>query len=244
MPQRTDRGVPSDILLSLAAALCPRGDNASPMRPAEVLARVEEPERRVELQRLLARIDALPLDVRRRLVEAFDEVQVGSKLWLIDELDQVLDLSRIDLLVLGAWYGVLPLLCNLRLEQPPARMVCVDVDPNPCAVGSQVIRPLYPNTSYQCADAMTYNYPAQADPALVIVNTICEHLPNIAGWWHRLPLGQPVVLQSNDYLRCPDHVNCVRSLDEMKAQTPLSKILFEGVLPLTLFNRFMLIGIR
>lgn len=244
MRQRTDPPVPPDVLLRFGAALCPRGDDGDLTHPAEVLARFDEAERRTELQRLLARIDALPPTARGRMVESFDRVQVGSKLWLIDELGRVLDLAQVELLVLGAWYGVLPLLCNLRLEQPPARMVCVDIDPAPCRVGAEVIGSLYPNIHYQCADAMTYNYRAPGDPVTVVVNTICEHMPDIAGWWRRLPLGQPVVLQSNDYFRCPDHVNCVRSLDEMKAQTPLSEILFEGVLSLSLFNRFMLIGIR
>jgi len=261
MRDRIDTGqisgaVPADLLLDLSVALCPRGDVSprgdvdprgdvtEPERPAEVVERCADPRRRAELRQLLGRLDALPPAERKGIVEAFDEVQVRSKLWLIDELARVLDLTGVELLVLGAWYGTLPLLCNLRLQRPPARMLCVDLDPHPCQVGAEVIGSLYPNIGYRCADAMTYDYDTPGSQATVLVNTICEHLPDIAGWWHRLPPGQLVVLQSNNYFPCPDHVNCVRSLAEMTQQTPLSEVLFEGVLPLSLFDRFMLIGRR
>jgi hypothetical protein len=237
-------GVPADVLLGLSRALCPRGAVAAPMRPAEIVEGCADPGQRSELWQFLDCVDALPPAERTGLVEAFDEIQVRSKLWLIDELARVRDLGEVELLVLGAWYGVLPLLCNLRLERPPARMVCVDLDPHPCQVGAEVIGSLYPNIRYRCADVMTYDYRAPGDRTTVVVNTICEHLPAIAQWWHRLPPGQLVVLQSNNYFPCPDHVNCVRSVDEMKAQTPLAEILFEGALPLPLFDRFMLIGHR
>jgi hypothetical protein len=236
--------VPVDILLDLSVALCPRGEVVEPEHPAEVVERCADPRRRAELGQLLGRFDALPPAERQGIVQALDEVQVRSKLWLIDELARVRDLAGAQLLVLGAWYGTLALLCNLRLERPPARMLCVDVDPHPCQVGAQVIGSRYPNIGYRCADAMSYDYGAPGNQATVVVNTICEHLPDIAGWWRRLPPGQLVVLQSNNYFRCPDHVNCVPSLEEMKEQTPLSEVLFEGVLPLSLFDRFMLIGRR
>lgn len=236
--------VPADILLDFSVALCPRGEVTEPEGPREVVARCADPVRRAELRRFVDGVDALSPVERESLVAAFDEVQVRSKLWLIDELARVVDLARVELLVLGAWYGTLAVLCNLRLAHPPARMLCVDLDPHPCQIGQQVIGSLYPNIEYRCVDAMAYDYAALAGPATVVVNTICEHLPDIAGWWHRLSAGQLVVLQTNNYFPCPDHVNCVNTLDEMKEQTPLSEVLFEGVLSLSLFDRFMLIGRR
>jgi len=236
--------VPADILVDLSIALCPRGEVTEWKRPTEVVERCTDPCRRRELRRLVDGIDALPAAERRSLVEAFDEVQVRSKLWLIDELAPLVDLRRVELLVLGGWYGALALLCNLRLSSPPVRMLCVDLDPQPCQVGERVIGSLYPNIDYRCGDAMAYDYAAGASSPRVVVNTICEHLPDIAGWWHLLPAGQLVVLQTNNYFPCPDHVNCVHSLAEMKEQTPMSEVLYEGLLPLSLFDRFMLIGRR
>jgi SAM-dependent methyltransferase len=198
-----------------------------------------------ELQALIDQVDALAPARQRQFTAAVDEIQVRSKLWLIDELTSRRDLEGATLVVLGAWYGILPLLFNWRLRQPPARMICVDISADACALGQQVIGPLYSNIEYRVADAMDLDYPnLTRDPSSVLINTICEHLPDAAGWWARVPAGQLTVLQSNNYGLCPDHVNSVRDLDEMKAQTPLSEPLYAGVLRLPIFDRFMLIGYR
>jgi SAM-dependent methyltransferase len=203
------------------------------------------PDRTRELRALVDQVDTLSPDKQKMFTAAVDEVQVRSKLWLIDELTRLRDLDGATLIVLGAWFGILPLLINWRLDRPPARMVCVDISADACTLGRQVVGALYPNIEYRVGDAMDLDYPALArDPSLVLVNTICEHLSDAVGWWARIPAGQLAVLQSNNYDLCRDHVNCVQSLDEMKAQTPFSRLLFEGVLPLPIFDRFMLIGHR
>ena len=84
---------------------------------------------------------------------------------------------------------------------------------------------------------------ADAAPGLVI-NTSCEHLDDVPGWLARLPAGLPVLLQSNDYVREPDHRSCVASLEAFKAQAGLSEIWFAGALPTKNYTRFMLIGRR
>lgn len=198
-----------------------------------------------ELQALVDQVDALAPAQQRLFTAAVDEIQVRSKLWLIDELASRRDLGGATLVVLGAWYGVLPLLFSWRLRPPPGRMVCVDISADACALGQQVIGSLYPRIEYQVGDVMDLDYLGLSrDPSSVLINTICEHLPDAAGWWARVPSGQLSVLQSNNYDLCPDHVNSVRGLDEMKAQTPLSRLLYEGVLRLPIFDRFMLIGYR
>jgi hypothetical protein len=83
----------------------------------------------------------------------------------------------------------------------------------------------------------------QPAPGLVI-NTSCEHLADVPGWLAGLPAGLPVLLQSNDHVREPDHRSCVASLAEFKVQAGLSDIWFEGELPTRNYTRFMLIGRR
>lgn len=194
---------------------------------------------------LVDHIDALTPALQRQFSAGIDEIQVRSKLWLIDELASRADLDGATLIVLGAWYGILPLLINWQVKPPPARMICVDISADACALGQQVIGPLYPNIEYRVADAMDLDYADLArSPSSVLVNTICEHLPDTVTWWARIPAGQLTVLQSNNYDLCPDHVNTVQDLDEMKAQTPMSPLLYAGVLRLPIFDRFMLIGYR
>jgi hypothetical protein len=91
--------------------------------------------------------------------------------------------------------------------------------------------------------AIAYAPPAasDADPDL-LVNTSCEHLADFAGWFHRVPDGQLVALQSNDYYAIPEHVNCVPDLAAFRAQAPLARILFAGEQPRKRYRRFMLVG--
>ena len=54
----------------------------------------------------------------------------------------------------------------------------------------------------------------------------------------------PLVLQSNDYFDCPEHVNCVADLAAFKTQVPMSEVHYEGTLRRRRYSRFMLIGLR
>jgi hypothetical protein len=216
--------------------------------PPELLSAISQSSARtvwLDLERFEQKLSRLSPQARAGVLGAMDEVQIRSKLWLIDELSRCRDLATTRLVVLGAWYGVLPLLINWRTARPPRRMVCIDFDLGVCEVGQALIGAMYDNITYECADVMDLDYDMLGkNPATVVINTICEHLPQLGDWWRLLPGGQFVVLQSNNYFACPDHVNAVHSLDELKHLVPLSKLLFEGVLPLPIMDRYMLIGHR
>lgn len=198
-----------------------------------------------ELAAFATAVNALPDDDRRSFADALDETQTSSKLWLIGELSRHTELAGATVVVVGAWYGILPLLINWTVPVRPARMLCVDIDPAACALGRQVVGALYPNVEFEVADAMRLDY-ARLSPGRppIVVNTICEHLPDVPGWWRLIPAGTLVAMQSNNYAACPDHVNWVPGVAAMKAQTPLSTVLFEGELPTSVLDRFMLIGRR
>ena len=66
--------------------------------------------------------------------------------------------------------------------------------------------------------ALAYDDPTSPD---LVINTSCEHLPDVRGWLDRLPAGMPVVLQSNDYFAEPEHTNCVASLELPAGQEAL-----------------------
>jgi hypothetical protein len=247
----TRTALPAGYVRDLTAAirrhvLDPDGRPGGDGEPvSRVLDRCPDPQRRRELAGLVARIDTLEPAQRRGFVEAIDGVQVPSKLWLLAELASRHHLPGTTMVVLGAWYGILPLLCHWRLDRPPARTLCIDFDPRACAVGERVIAATYPSVTYQVADIMDLDYPALLEPGgSVLVNTICEHLPDLPGWWTRVPTGTLAVLQSNNYRGCPDHVNCVDSVTDMQIQTPLAEVLYEGTLPVPGMDRYMLIGYR
>jgi SAM-dependent methyltransferase len=199
---------------------------------------------RSDVAEFVGRLGALEASRRKEFAAAIDDIQVRSKLWLIDAVTTLQPLAGGQVTVLGAWYGILPLLMNWRMERPPEQMLCIDVDARACALGQQVVGAVYPNVRYQVADVMDLDYAALLTTSSVLVNTICEHLPRVGAWWDLVPRGTFCVLQSNNYGLCRDHVNWVHSTDQMKSQTPMSRVLFEGTLPLGLFDRFMLIGYR
>lgn len=78
------------------------------------------------------------------------------------------------------------------------------------------------------------------DTINMVVNTSCEHMDN--SWFENLPDGTFVVLHQNDYFSNEQHVNCMKDLEDTKANYPMTEIYYAGTLDTHLYNRFMLIG--
>ena len=53
-----------------------------------------------------------------------------------------------------------------------------------------------------------------------------------------------MVLQSNDFFSCEEHVNCVADLATFMRQAPMSPLLSAESLALKRYTRYMLIGRR
>ena len=87
------------------------------------------------------------------------------------------------------------------------------------------------------------SYPI-TDSANTIINTSCEHIDNFRLWYDYLPAGSLLILQTNNYFDIEDHINCSKSLVDFGNSTPMSKVLFEGELPLEKYNRYMRIGYK
>ena len=146
-------------------------------------------------------------------------------------------------MILGAWFGLLAILLDRLSSSPPAQILCVDIDPDVCALASRLLAVLPTPPAVLCADMMTLDYEAlSAAGPTVFVNTSCEHLPDVAGWRDRVPRGAQLVVQSNDNRGCSEHVSCVPDLDAFERQVRLSTIDYKGTLPLKRFRRFMLVG--
>ena len=59
-----------------------------------------------------------------------------------------------------------------------------------------------------------------------MINTSCEHIADLRGWLALLPQGTPVLLQSNNYVSEPGHVNIERSLQHFADTAALSRLVF------------------
>ena len=51
-----------------------------------------------------------------------------------------------------------------------------------------------------------------------------------------------VILQSNNYYKLPEHINCVEDENEFESKLKLKMTHFKGSLQCDGFNRFMIIG--
>lgn len=198
--------------------------------------------------------DALVADLARLvgkgspadLAIAFNHKQIASKRWLVEQLVETLPRPQGPVFVLGAWYGVLGamLLAEPRLDI--AEVVSLDIDPA-CAPIAETLNHRHVATGRfrtVTADMTGLDFAAEGKRPGLVINTSCEHLGDVPGWIATLPAGLPLVLQSNDYVREPDHRSCVPSLEAFRAQAGLAECWFSGALPTKNYTRFMLIGRR
>lgn len=186
----------------------------------------------------------------RDLGAAFNKNQMASKLWLRESLLEATGAAYANVTILGGWFGVLAavLLHDPRLAI--GRVTSVDIDPRCEAIALSVNATHVRLGRFEArtADMLDLDYgppiASAADPRIedLVINTSCEHLADFDRWWEKIPPGQQVVLQSNDYFACDQHVNCVPNLGAFRAQAPMSRLIFAGERRMKRYVRFMLIG--
>jgi hypothetical protein len=180
-----------------------------------------------------------------RIAVALNKNQMASKLWLADVLFTTIgsDLGRV--LILGGWFGSLAavLLHDRRFAIDHVRSVDIDPACAPIAESLNATHARAGKFDAQTHDMVAFDYLRGSKCVSdLVINTSCEHLANFDEWYARVPTGQLVAMQSNDYFACDEHVNCVRDLDAFKAQAPLRETLFAGERRMRRYTRFMLLG--
>jgi hypothetical protein len=178
-----------------------------------------------------------------RIAAALNRNQMASKRWLADALYSTTGSHVGSVSILGGWVGALGAVLLHDRRFSIDRAVSIDIDPG-CAVIAESLNATHVRAgkfAARTADMVELDY-AEADRADLLINTSCEHLAAFDRWYARVPDGQRLVLQSNDYFACTEHLNCVRDLAEFRTQAPLREVLFEGARPMRRYVRFMLIG--
>jgi hypothetical protein len=187
--------------------------------------------------------------------DAFSDGQVGSKLWLCEELERLaprLPWKNPAIWVLGGWYGLLPFLLLSRGRFEARSIRSFDID----RAATEAANHLNKNWEIQDwkfrawtrdADHLDFESAEYGDVPDVIVNTSCEHFGSIR-WWENIPAGRLVALQSTDMPQ-EGHVNRVESIEEMLSKyQPIDTVLFKGVrefrYPDWSFRRYMIIGYK
>lgn len=174
------------------------------------------------------------------IANAFNHKQVACKVWARDRLLDSLGGKFDHVVILGGWYGVLAamLLEDERFEVGLAESI--DIDPSVAVIAETLNASS--NGRFRASTGDMYALDYAALRAGLIVNTSCEHIPDLRGWLDLLPKGTKLLLQSNDYFSEPSHINCVESVEAFERLAGLAKLDFSGALPMKKYTRFMLIG--
>ena len=193
--------------------------------------------------------------------DCFSRGQLQSKLWLIDELKKCnVELGTVFLC--AGWYATLATMLfesNIKVD----KVRSFDIDPSCIDIAETFNKPWFMETwrfKGITQDIMDIDYDTHkwqfwsnannrmsrpiTDKPDTIINTSCEHIENFAEWYAKIKADKLLVLQSNNFFKVEEHVNCVNDIEEFKAQAPMSEVLYSGELALPKYKRFMLIGYK
>ena len=179
--------------------------------------------------------------------DALSRNQIKSKLWLIEKISQfnVIPKSRsitdveTSTLVVGGWVGMIPFLASM-LGKNLDSVINVDIDKSVHSAALELNTGTHYNFKNSGYDIRTIDL--KKYKKLLVIDTIVEHFKNHGDWVKTLPVGTEVVLQGNNMVDVPDHVNCHNSLNQFVTTCGLSKIKWQGELVLHKCNRYMVIG--
>jgi len=183
---------------------------------------------------------------------AFNKNQIASKMWLAESLLGAIGPDLGDVTILGGWFGVLGAVLLHDPRFTIGKVVSIDIDPR-CAAIAESVNATHVRAgrfAARTADMLDVDYARPeagrpgAPPDDLVINTSCEHLAAFDRWYERIPPGKRLVLQSNDYFACAQHVNCVPDLAAFQAQAPMREVLYAGERRMRRYVRFMLIGTR
>jgi hypothetical protein len=178
--------------------------------------------------------------------DAFSNGQIGSKLWLCEEIEKLF--SSMDCVwIYGGWYGLSAFLLRSRNNLEIGRIASYDIDPS-CKPIADMINENWVYNDWQfkafTEDCNTLE-PTRGNPDLII-NTSTEHFETL-DWWNNIPEGIVVALQGNN-MPHDDHVVHTETLTQFLEQYKFKEILFSGEktfkYPDWEFTRFMTIGIK
>jgi hypothetical protein len=176
--------------------------------------------------------------------DAFSSGQVGSKLWLCEELEK-LNWNSALTYIYGGWYGVTAFLLLSRGKFNVAKIRSLDIDPG-CEPIADMLNEnwVWQEWKFKAFTQDCNNFQGQYGD--LVINTSTEHFETM-DWFHKLPKGTRVVLQGNN-MPHDDHVIHSHSLEMFQQTYPLSEIVYAGekefVYPSWRFTRYMTIGVK
>ena len=195
------------------------------------------------------------------LSDALSWGQLKSKRWLVKELEK-LDIPLGTVYLCAGWYATLAaMLFQSRLSIE--KMRSFDIDESCLDIADTINKPqVLQSWKFKAVtkDIMDIDYNEHTwttwskannrmsyditDHPDTIINTSCEHIENFDEWYSKIPAGQLICLQSNNYVAIEEHVNCVSSVEEFASKAPMDTLYYSGSLEMPKYTRYMLIGLK
>ena len=175
--------------------------------------------------------------------DAFSSGQIGSKLWLCEQLEKTKWKSK-ETAIYGGWYGLIGFLLLSRDKFKVDRVRSYDQDPA-CEAAADMLNEYFVWKDWRFK-AFTNDCNTLQTDADLVINTSTEHFESMQ-WWNNLKNGTRVVLQGNNMTH-DNHSGNANGLKMFCNQFPVSTELYSGELefnyPTWGFSRYMLIGIK
>jgi hypothetical protein len=178
--------------------------------------------------------------------DAFSSGQIGSKIWLCEELEKLFE-SVDSVWIYGGWYGLTAFLLNSRGNLKAGQIRSYDINPECEAVADMLNENwVIDNWKFKAKTQDCNVLDLDWNGPDLIINTSTEHFESM-DWWNSIPKDTVVALQGNNMPHDDHHVHSASLVDFVK-QFPVSQILYSGqkefAYPDWKFTRFMLIGIK
>lgn len=197
---------------------------------------------KIDIQDVLFWMDAIRnSEDRDRTLESFWKGQVRSKVWLIENLKPLIDYQRgYRIAIYGGWYGVLAsLLYNSGIRI--SHITSVDIDPL-CEETAYTM-----NKNHEIRGAFTAVTADMCEYSVkdadIIINTSCEHITQAQyeRWLANQSDDALIILQSNNFFECQEHIQCSSNLEEFVRQSDID-VIKSDTLKLPKYDRYMIIG--
>lgn len=187
-------------------------------------------------------------DQIERWMDSLHPNQLECKEWLVNELDNVHiprdAQGKFRIEIIGGWYGfpLIQLLVDKYKWLQIRQIDIFELDPWACKVIWKYAEIFGWNEKIRIFNQDYFTYTEKRRTHLVI-NTSCEHMWNMDTnkEYYEEPERTLLALQSNDFFDLPEHINCVKTGQELAAQADV-KELHGGKKRFDEYTRYMILG--
>jgi len=187
--------------------------------------------------------------LRKRVLDSMNESQLVSKMWLVEELSN-LNVKPVNISLLAGWFAqyIVPLLYDNIESIEWIENFEMDRDIKQVAYKFNTRYKKDNKYKISIRNVMFGNLISLSSPTFdTVINCSCEHMYPMSKFKELKNTGVNddalYILQSSNDTQYDDHINCVKSADELAEQAKLVEIMYAGerLLPNGM-TRFMVIG--